>query len=207
MRAFSFVAGIIACFSLYIFQGCSSPRKAVEAKGPVVKAIPFCKDQLISRTPPLEWYKENKDNLRGLRDQQLPQVYEVYSITDNNLKRFFGGAEETRVTNIPLPDPIGCQVYELSNSGAMSAALQKKFPGIVSFKGQSISNKASEVRMDYGNGKMNAAVVWGNSSFIVKPVEASGRVYYIVYDMKYSVDKRQPFEQNAPQENIKRYDR
>jgi hypothetical protein len=156
----------------------------------------------------LAWKTEENSVLNSLTNKAKPTSYKVYSLDSLQLGNFFREARSKGnvSTVLPLPDPAGCRLCRLTESGVMPEELKKKYPDVVSLKGSDA--EGADVRLDYDGRKMKGQVIVKGEVYLVNPVRSNDKTYYMVYRKLDSGDPKESFER-APQSSGQqiKYDR
>jgi hypothetical protein len=186
---------------LALAAGCKASKKTAGGTATVVRTVTVCAEENVSLKTPVSWVKESGIVLDTAK-KSTPVVYQLYSLDQAQLDQLFAEAK-TRRAYFPLPEPVGCQLFEMEEAGNRSEALKKKYPNVVSLKGRSPEYKAADARVDYTGKKMKARIKWGSETYFITPVEYGGKTYYIVYNEKDSREQKTPFEQGKKPGNLK----
>lgn len=204
MRSLTSIAAL--SFIILFAVSCSTAKKAATNKN---KGTIACADkQLVG--PHFDWRIESEEVLKGYTAKPLPKAYKVYSIDSEQLANFFmvAGSNMRDMpplnTLIPLPDPTGCQQFELS------FANKKTIPGkadMVLLKGKGVDTKQNSVSIGYDGEKMFANLACGASSYTVTQVVNNSKPYYIVAQLPDNNTPKVPQAPAAPQVQGKTYDR
>jgi hypothetical protein len=169
--------------------------------------------------PHISWVKETEDVLKGKDVVVLPKVYNIYSADSAQLRHFFTVAKSSKENSkaeviIPLPQPVGCKVFSVYQSGTMSEELQKKFPDLVTLKGADKETGLNDIRMEYNGRMMQGQVTVNGEIYLIAPVSNNNHLYYIVYAKSETKEIKRNFEgkqqtdpETLPKPEIIRYDR
>lgn len=118
---------------------------------------------------------------------QLPKKYDVFSVTAINLGEYCTYLRENSGSiTLPVPDTTGftgfrCISFTMQNSGTMSAALNAKYPEIVSLKGYAVNSRSNTIRFDYDGKSMNISVIWNGINYLYVPYRSKSKTYYLLY--------------------------
>jgi hypothetical protein len=182
---------LLLVFVVLVFQGnvqAQTSRKNIMA----------CNSRLENAV--LQWVKiQNVKTLRLPAKEgmaKLPLKYSVYTINNLALKKYLMSLK-AKPGNIVLP--VGgdqqCIKMYVSNSGTMSAGLAAKFPQLVSLKGNGVQDKSATVRLDYDGATLNAEIISGGVSYIIKPWKKGSTIYYLLYRKEDSGIERKPLNE------------
>ena len=179
---------------------CSNTKKGTTAQNGSVKKKIACSDHKMDADQPhLDWIVEDNAVLEKMQTLTKPTNYRVYSLDSAQAKAFFNAARASKgKTVIPLPAPYECRNFELSESGAMSDELKKKYPDIVSLKGTDDATKKSDVRLDYDGNKVRGQIIWAGEVYLITPVKGENGYYYMVYAKKDTGETKKAFESVKP---------
>lgn len=190
----------VMAISALLAVSCSSSKKAVTKQD--TKDIACAELQLPASSAHLDWIVEKGRVLNGYTATKLPDNFEVFSIDSMQLTNFFttagsAGDTATFATVVPLPD--GCRVFKLVPSQIMAEGLQRKYPSIVSLKGNDVNTGQYDLRMNYDGTKMSGQVLTNNTVYTITPIFYNSHTYYIVYQLAMTRISRQQIEYNRMQ--------
>ncbi len=175
-----------------LVAGCGTTRNNISGKAASGQcaSIPYVREE-----PVLSWQKAEMP--REIADT-LPARFRSYKIDAVQLDSFFSYSRKPGLRSsfsVPLPEPLGCQYFEVSNAGIMDMELAERYPRIISLKGNAVNDRSADVRVDYDGNHMRAQITWGATVYLVSPVQTKGGTVYIVYQKQDSREVKEPFEQ------------
>lgn len=182
-----------SCVSGVLFiAGCGVARNNISGKAAAAQcvSVPYVREE-----PVLSWQKA--DVPRDVADT-LPARFRSYTIDAAGLDSFFSYSRRPGLRSsfsVPLPEPLGCQYFEVSDAGIMAVGLVDKYPHIVSLKGTAVNDRGADVRVDYDGNQMRAQIIWGKAVYLVAPLQTKTGTVYIVYHKPDSREVKEPFEQ------------
>src|SRR5690606_33474527 len=138
---------LTGCLSGALFiAGCGATRNNITGKAAAAQcaSIPY-----VGEEPVLSWQKA--DLPRDIADT-LPARFRSYSINAAELDSFFSYSRKPGLRSsfsVPLPEPLGCQYFEVNNAATMTVGLADRYPRIVSLKGNAVNDRSADVRVDY----------------------------------------------------------
>ena len=196
-----------------LLASCAGSNKATTKKQNlrVATGTDICAATLTNIAPRISWVAKTDDVFKGMENPVvLPKQHDVYALDTAELRSFFMTGKTIDVTTgVPLPDGIGCRIFTLKKSGAMSKELEEKYPDMVSLQGQERDTKSGDIRLDYNGKAIQAQIKMEGNTYIVKPISVGSGYYYVVYKRDESQIPVQepavPAKPKAPQQ-IK-YDR
>lgn len=193
-----------ACCAVFI-AGCHPAYRATATKAQVEKAL--CGEEwLLFANQPHPIFEEAGTAVKDLpQGMILPKKYIQYKVSQDTLRALFNYLKTSDGRGgIILPIGRHCEAFNLKRSGAMSAALQSKYPDLISVQGQGVSNKASDVRLDW-NGELRGQITYNGEIYFITPVAGNNGGMYIVYKKEDSGEVKQPFESAPVQSSQKIY--
>ncbi len=184
---------LTGCFCGMLFvAGCSATRNNISGKDTAEQcaSIPYVREE-----PVLSW---RQTVVPSEMTATLPVHFKGYAINAGQLDSFFSYSRRPGLRasfSVPLPAPLGCQYFEVSNADNMVGGLPDKYPHIVSLKGHAVNDRSASVRVDYDGYHMRAEITWGSAVYLVTPVQTKSGTVHIVYHKKDSREIKEPFEQ------------
>jgi len=190
MKKFSFLLLAV----LLLVGSCVTTKKAGSAQKKCACA------NLAQNEPAIHWVMEAKNTLRGYNGN-LPEDYSVYSIDSVELANFFSIVKEKPATiyfNIimPLPDPLGCQNFELAK-GTTRKLGQGKSGELLNFNGVDLPSRQATIKGNYDGEKLAITVNWNNTFYNAMPIKFQDKYYYIIY-MRTDIGAKKMPVINAP---------
>lgn len=188
------LAGIWLGLTLIVI-GCGSAGKvkATKSNSSLEKRRRIACADLNVPGPRLDWVMVDANRV-SVPKNLFPKQYQVYLLDTTQLNMVFNPSLKNWTVAVPLPEPIGCQIATLQESGTMSAELRQKYPAMLSLAGPAANNATADFRMDYDGNKLRGQVRWGADVFILSPFYTDGHVFYIIYNKKESGVNKAPFE-------------
>jgi hypothetical protein len=186
----------VLLWSTSLLMACSSTGRLRQQE---TASVPGCSFDFNART--LRWRAIL--NLQEIAleprvgNTRLPSKFEVYAIDlsdlDSFLKAVQAGGADMYAMRLPLPGQGGCPAFKLRSSGAMSEALSRKFPDLISLKGLSGENRNAALRLDYDGEKMEAEIRWEGQVYYLSPWPGKGGIYYLLYRKEDAGFEKKPF--------------
>jgi hypothetical protein len=167
--------------SLLVFSSCKLTKSGTTSKKGNTSIA--CSGLEITN-PHFSWMNEKDDALNGYTEKPLPKDYKVYSIDSTQLVNFFTYAKtHPKDTSlkilIPLPSPIGCQLFVLPILKTRSNH-DNTFE-MTGMWGTGIENKDNKIKINYDGKKLLANVIWDHSYYSALPINYNEKTYYIIY--------------------------
>lgn len=132
------------------------------------------------------WTRVEEATLLDLRQRTpdiQPDAYQLFHLSDQmmerHLRRFLPQGASVELT-IPLPDG-SMRVFEVRASGNIPAALNKKYPDLLGFKGQEVGNPAHIIRGSLSVLGFHAVLQVEGQEVYIDPYQKGQRDYHLVY--------------------------
>jgi hypothetical protein len=169
---------VLLSFAFLATLSCTTAKKSAQT------AKKCACSNLAQTEPVLHWYPEPRRVLEGYT-LTLPTDYNVYSIDSAELSEFFmqinSKAPEMRFnTIIPLPEPLGCQAFEIAK-GPNSKLPEDRGGMLLSLSGTDMQSRQAIFKAMYNGEKMNIDIKMNNTFYSVTPIKYNKTIYYIVY--------------------------
>lgn len=170
-------SGVIFLMSLVAFSACKSSSKLSQSSA----GSPGCMSTIAAGIPNIEWVEHGDDVLYDKDNPvMLPKEHKVFSVDNAQASAFFAHAKANPV-EVAIPLPRECKVFNMKESGTISPELSKKFPGLVALKGGEEKTGKGDARLEWDGIKITGQVIWDDATYMVMPMQRSGRYYYLVY--------------------------
>lgn len=185
-----------------LLASCAGSNKATTKKQTLATNTAIgddvCRQTLQADAPYIAWMPKTDDVFKAMESPvMLPKAHDVYAVDTAQLRAFFNAAKKGEVqTAIPLANGMGCRVFTLKRSGAMSEELQQKYPDMISLQGQDRDTKAGDARVDYNGKAVQIQIQMDNVTYLMKPISSGGVFYYVMY-RKEAPQPGAPAEQPA----------
>ncbi len=205
IKRFAFFA-FFAVLCAMMPTGCHPAYKATATPAKVQKML-CAEEWLLFPDQPHPVFEEMSSAISdATAGMALPKKYLHYHIAADTLSAFFAQLRTAgKKGGIILPVERHCEPFELKASGAMAAALQEKYPAIISLQGQGVNNKAADVRLDWNGQELRGQITYNGATYFITPVKGNNEVTYIVYNREDSGEVKQPFESTPAKATPKIY--
>ncbi len=181
--------------SLLFCLSCKTAKNTTSGKKG--KAGIACADIGI-KGPHFDWIIEKDSALKGYTERPLPAAYKVYSIDSEQLHSFLAFAtahpeDTTLQISIPLPEPIGCRIFDLPTTKARPGSNNEL---IMAMWGKDNETKQNSIKINFDGKKLFANIAWDAKAYVILPLQFDDKIYYITY-LKTDVPQRPAVKQSA----------
>ncbi len=129
-----------------------------------------------------------------------PLAYKAYACDPAVIDQHFSNRKNDG-TNFKLALPVyideneQCVLFNIAFSSTMSPELQKKYGGVMTFKGQAVTNAMHTIRAEYSKDVgLRAYINIEDKVILFMPIQSGGETIYICYDKEKAGDLKLPFE-------------
>lgn len=140
----------------------------------------------------------SKSNLRLDLDHDsdyLPNEFIAYDLDFDQFKEQLNSQKSEAIV-ITLPNASGAlERFNIVEASIFHPNLQSRFPDIRSFKGYSIDNPGSYLRIGYGNGELHSLLLRNDGpTEYIDHIDSQRGTYAVYYKYNYGVKERHKFE-------------
>jgi hypothetical protein len=114
------------------------------------------------------------------------QKYNCWQVQFDKLKNYITKCESSNHTIdksiIEVPSPDGSLIkFKIQLSNVMSPELQKQFPDIKSYSGNSITNPSTKIRIDLNESGFHALITANQNQWLIEPYCINTKKFYVCY--------------------------
>ncbi len=166
-----------------LFGGCTAAKKTISAKSDKGCNIAQADNTIMRLTTA---------SLSTVSGSALPRTYTVFTATGE--QSFFEAARNGGTAAFTLPS--GCKNFRVSLSETMSAELAKRYPNLISLKGNNM--EGDDLRLDWDGLQMRGQILTEGKSYLIEPHKTTaGGDAYILFDKADAATPRRPFEEGT----------